>query len=445
VLQYEDGGGGDQDQHHQADDGRERAPQPAQSAACLVRAGGEELRLDVPGLPGVVRRPLRGDGQSGALEQQVGPPSRLRPGPGGLGDALVGADALAVGFDPAGQPGPCPQQRLVGDLQRFAAQGEQPGLGESLQDGCGVGVEVSARHAPSRVGALLPDLYELEHQPACRRPVLARQVEVGVFGGLGDGAADAAGAAVAGDGEAFADAVLPGGQQGVGQQGQCTGVATMAAGVEIVEEDVHQARLQVEPGQRGRFLDGLGELAPVHRAQRDGALLERGDQAGMGQTAADEVRPHREDGERQRAQHIETGCTLGRVLAEREELLHLVDDEQQPVTDGRRVAGADAGGEVPYGQSQRLGERPGQRVRRAGSGSDHHGAPRSAAQRTVCHRMHQARSQQGRLARAGRPDQHHGPSVFVRPGPPRSTSVAVALCRPKNQRASRSPKAASPR
>ncbi|GGQ94188.1 hypothetical protein GCM10010251_06260 [Streptomyces aurantiogriseus] len=90
----------------QADEGGECAAQAAQPPSCLTGARGEELTLDVLDLGGVVGRPLCGDGQSGALQQEFGSAAGRRPGPGCLGQSLVGTDAVPVGVDPAGQARP---------------------------------------------------------------------------------------------------------------------------------------------------------------------------------------------------------------------------------------------------------------------------------------------------------------------------------------------------
>ncbi|GGQ94179.1 hypothetical protein GCM10010251_06250 [Streptomyces aurantiogriseus] len=237
----------------------------------------------------------------------------------------------------------------MGDLHRGAVDGEQPGLGEGGQGPLLVGAEVVPVGAAAGVRPLVPYLDQTQHQAAGGGPVRTGEVQIGAFGGLGDGAADAAGAVVSGDGQALPGPLLPGGEQCVGEQGQGAGIVSVTAGIEVVQEYVHQAGFQTQPGEFGRPADRLGEFAAAHAAQRDG-VVQSGHQARVGQTVVDEVGAHGEDGERYGAQGVEEGGALRGVLAEAERLLQLVHDQQDPVRAGQWCAGADPLGEGFLGE-----------------------------------------------------------------------------------------------
>jgi hypothetical protein len=58
---------------------------------------------------------------------------------GRVGELLVDVEPGAVGVDPAAQPGPGPEQGLMGDLDGVLIRGDQSGVGEGLEHGRGCG------------------------------------------------------------------------------------------------------------------------------------------------------------------------------------------------------------------------------------------------------------------------------------------------------------------
>jgi len=74
-------------------------------------------------------------GQPHATVQARRVPALASPGGGGVLKLLPDEQAGPVLVDPPTQPGPAPQQRLVGDLHGVAAGGQQPRGGERVQRG----------------------------------------------------------------------------------------------------------------------------------------------------------------------------------------------------------------------------------------------------------------------------------------------------------------------
>lgn len=93
------------------------------------------------------------------------------------------------------------------------------------------------------------------------------EVGVEVFGCLGDGAVDAAGGFVGGEGEGAAFAAVPGFQEGVGHQGQGAGFA-----VDFVDDAGGQGAFDDEARGLGGFDDGLAEFVAVHGRDQKGGL-----------------------------------------------------------------------------------------------------------------------------------------------------------------------------
>ena len=63
------------------------------------------------------------------------------PEPGGVAEAAVQAESFVVFFEPGAERGPFADEGLVGDFGGSFSQGDEAGVGESLEDGvdCGRG------------------------------------------------------------------------------------------------------------------------------------------------------------------------------------------------------------------------------------------------------------------------------------------------------------------
>src|SRR5262249_9372198 len=149
-----------------------------------------------------------------------------RPDISGADELLADEQPGAVGVDPVAQPGPGAQQSLVGDLGGDLVQRDQPGAGECVKDRLSgrrigrLGDKPGAVDPASGVLGAFPDLGHAQQELAGGVLPGGTEVLVGAFGGGGDRAADPAGELVAVDGEGIACALLPGGQQRVGEQRQ---------------------------------------------------------------------------------------------------------------------------------------------------------------------------------------------------------------------------------
>ncbi len=80
-------------------------------------------------------RPLLGSVETGAAIEVGRVAAGRGPGAGGLGEVAVHPPAVAVGFQPGPQPGPLPQQRLMGNLHRVTVGGDQPPLDQGGEHG----------------------------------------------------------------------------------------------------------------------------------------------------------------------------------------------------------------------------------------------------------------------------------------------------------------------
>ena len=180
------------------------------------------------------------------------------PGVGGAGEVAQDALALDVLVEPAPQARPGPGERLVGELDDAVVAGDQPGAdqqldeaargrrrsppggaGSRLRTGCPRGSGATSRSSRSRSSGRWS----------------AGTCVVELLGRLGDGAPDAAGGAVAVDGERPPLAALPGGAQGVGQQRQGARLA-----LDLPHQQVDQPRFEQQPGLVRRPLDGRPQI-----------------------------------------------------------------------------------------------------------------------------------------------------------------------------------------
>ena len=282
---------------------------------------------------------------------------RVRVAPGGEGlavplrgspaDALPHEQVLAVLVDPRAKARPRADQCLVGDrnarvVDREQARRREPRDDVAQQVGVLVAVELGQRHATSGVGVVLPWSDQPEEQPA-RGPAL-RIVELVVVDrvrALGDGSGHAARGAEPVERQRVVPSSRPRLHQRMRDERQRAG---LPAG--LVEHRLGQPRVDREPGAARRLLDGAAELGAVHRPDQHLVL---GDPAGQPRergARAVEVGADHEHGTRSAVGRVEVGGQrlderglLLRVVAEREQLLELVDAEEEGLARGRGVPG----------------------------------------------------------------------------------------------------------
>jgi hypothetical protein len=355
----------------------------------------------VAGVNGIGGPPLRRR-QPHAAVQARRVPALASPGGGGVLKLLPDEQAGPVLVDPPAQPGPAAQQRLVGDLHRVPAGGQQPRGGERVQRGprshrVGHAPEQAVRRDPTPgVGGPVPvpggladpDQAE-EDLPGGRLPRLV-EPGVDVVGRPGDGARDPARCLVACDRQPTAVAVLPGRAQGMGQQGKPPRLVAAARALAPVRGPV-AARAQVlagtaalvhaeiaqqplgEPGlqrqaHRPRGTDDrLPHLGGRHRPHNHLPGLHRLAQHPVRGGLRVEVGPHAEHHQGaaragvsgQGPDLIKELGTLPFRLADREDLLKLVDDHDETPVAGDRLHGREGG------------QRRAERLQRVGPWCDH--------------------------------------------------------------------------
>ncbi len=120
--------GGGHGTHEQRGQGPDQEAQPAQAAAVppVLLLGRRLARVEEGAFPGgqhLGREVLRG-GEAYPAVQGVGIVVQGLPERGGLGERAVQALLGAVLLQPAAEPGPAADQRLVGDLHMVAVGGQ---------------------------------------------------------------------------------------------------------------------------------------------------------------------------------------------------------------------------------------------------------------------------------------------------------------------------------
>ncbi len=388
--------------------GGHRGQQDPEAPGCagrrppLLLAGGaagvEEGALDRAEIRAMPGEALLGRGEAGAAVQGPGVPGERVPGAGRFGDLAMDTQTVAGVVDPGPQPRPGGDQCLVGQVDRVAVERDQPCAGQSFQyrgrvrGGSGGALRLQFGVVGGATGVL--GALTGSDQPQQDAPgdlgLLRGEPAVQLLGGAGEGAVDTACHPVGGQGQGAALAAAPGLQQGVGHQRQSAGFLG-----DVLDDLRGQRALDDQPGGRGGPDDRRTQLGRSHGAEEEGGVPDRGGERAMLGAAAEEVRPHRDHHPQpalrpHRGHHqVEEGGPLGRIRAQGEEFLELVDHDD-------RVTGFPA-------RRQRIGVR-GRRAWPRGEDPD---GRRSAPRRILsAQRGDQPRAQQGGLAAAGRA--HHG-------------------------------------
>ena len=325
---------------------------------CALAAGVQEVTLGLAQrrvAAGIGADPGRGLGrclqQAAAVE--IGRVAGLAFPLGG-GGVQPGADdpvGVRVGEPGVPQQRPGGQQCLVAEFHGAGGEGEQPFGGESLQHGPHIpglgraraGGQLRPGHPVGGVRAVAAGGGQpQEHLPG--RGLLGRgEAVVGTLGAGRDGAFDAAGAFIVGQGDGLPGPAAPGLVQGVRQQWQHPGAGSPGlAGAHLGQQDLNQVVVDRGVGFLGWFGDGHPQLPPGHRADQV-PVLNRAGQLRVVRAPGLEVSAH--------AQHDQCRLTLirpvpgggGRVQGgdERpplpligalgEQFLELVDHQQQPL------------------------------------------------------------------------------------------------------------------
>ncbi len=320
---------------------------------------------------------------------------------------------LGVLLEPAAQPRPLPQQRLVGDLRRTFADADQAAGGQHVEHArdvvVSVGVELVERHQPANRGAA--DVLAGEtQQDAARHGLLARIEAVeGCLGQSRHRAAHAAGLLVSGQTHRAGLAPLPELDQRGGQQRQRAGLT-----LDVGEQAVDELGLDVQACAPRGTLDRPPQLVALHRSDEDVVGTDEPDQVGICRAVAVEVGANGEDhagpapGVRaQRDEGVDERGPLVPVATQREALLELVDRDEQAIV-RRRVGGCPL--ERPHGVFARAQQqlRPVLAVRQRAAGERRQQARAHGGRFAAARRAHD-----GQQRRAGEPGHHVGDQALA--------------------------------
>ena len=328
---------GDHRERQQHAGPREQRAQPAVGAALAVglalRGGG--ARVDEAPLGRVERirmatRPVGRRTEAGAAVEVSRLAAAGLPEPRGVAEVAVEQDAGAVLLEPAPQRRPFADEHFVGDLGGAVAEGQQPRLGEPLEQRLDLlarsvlGHELAHRDAPARVLDPLAELGQAHEDAAQERVALDRDRFDNRVGRLGNGQRDAAALAVALDGQRAPVAVLPGDPQRVREQGQRPGLAG-----HVAHDQLDQAGVEPQAGEARGLDHGALELVVVHRPEQHLVLRHRAGQVRVIGHLAVEVGAHGDQHRRaQREQAVDERPAAIAVVTKRVELLELVDDDE---------------------------------------------------------------------------------------------------------------------
>ena len=382
------------DQH-----GQEPGQRPAPPAGAVggAAAGPQEIGLArgqrrVPArIGGPDPHGLPGGGQLHIAVQRRGAPAIGLPLRGILRQPAVQDHARLVFLQPAAQARPGLQQDVVRDLGPVSVQDQQAAVGKGLEHGGDLrplalgqaDVQVGTGHGPAR-GPAIGTQHRHPPQDVPGDYLLVRGQRL--VGGLGtdlDGPGhpgSLARALVAPLGQLVALAVLPGQQQGLGQQRQDPGAGARAAlaafpgRAQVSQDGVGQSVLQPQPAGLGGAGDHPAQVGLGHRPDHHLVPLHSRHQLGAAGAPIPVITANRDHHQRRRlvprpgrpgrggAHRVdERGPLLLRFLAGGgEDLLELVDDQDQPGHLGRDA------GPSPLAASRSAHDLADQQVRFAG-------------------------------------------------------------------------------
>ena len=197
-----------------------------------------------------------------------------------------------------------------------------------------VGGDGAAGDAAAHRFAFRGGRHQAQEQVAQQWLLCGGHLVVDLLGRLGDRAADPARVLVAGDGERAALAPLPRLVQRVRQQRQRPGLA-----LDLPHQQIDQTRLQQQADLAGGTLDRGPQVALAHRAQQMQPRLDEPGEPGWRGQLAKAIGAQRDDqratfGVDGEARRRTPAC--GRVVAQGDRLLALVDDQDRHRTRRRQ-------------------------------------------------------------------------------------------------------------
>ena len=296
--------------------------------ACL-----EELPLELVQLDQMLGSPVECRGETAPPVELRGVTAPLFPGTGGPHQVLVQAAAGDVVLEPSAQPGPFPQQGLVGDLDRAFADRQQTAVRELCENDPGILVRVEVElgegcatsHRPLRLAGGKP-----QQHAASDSLLRLAQPSIGALGQPAHRAAYAAARLVPLQLERAPVPLLPELEERRRQKRERTRLVS-----DVGDKGVDEPWLDAKPCPARRQLDRPAQLLRLHRPDEHMVRAEQVGEVRVGRAAAVEGGPNREyqrepavgitGGSRDRAHE---GCTLRVVPAGRERLLELIHDDE---------------------------------------------------------------------------------------------------------------------
>ncbi len=280
---------------------------------------------------------------------------------GGGGGQPSADDPVGAGF---GEPGvaqqrPGSQQHLMADLSAVRADGQQPlgheRVGHRLHlpflVPCHAAGELRHGDPGGSVDPVAAGRRHVQEQDPCNLALTQGEPVVGSLRARRDSGFDPPGPLVVGHGQGTSAAVPPGLVQSVGEQRQDCGLGgapgrrvagwRVADGGDLAHQGVHEVGVDAGAGLAGGPGDHHPELAAGHRQQQV-PVLDGVSELGVSRASGLEISSHAQD--HQRCRHLfralpGSGCRvqggdecapLLLLRAEREKLLELIDDQQQP-------------------------------------------------------------------------------------------------------------------
>ena len=274
---------GDESHDQQDREADRERPQPAGRSTrgtrlVIVRGVGsvEKLALERTCLTGMGCGPVERGFEARAAVQLGGIAPRGVPVDRRGRDAVVEPATVAVLFQPASQAGPLSQQRLVRDLGRAVARGDETPCDERLEH---VRVsELDEGHPPADVVGVFCGLGESEQELPALALLVQCQLQVRVLGESRHRAAHTTGVVVAGVGEGAAAAAHPGLQECRRQQRERARLVRHVGG-----DRVGKPGFERQSGAVGGFLDRGVDLVIGHGSDEQVTLGEH--RANSGYTA----------------------------------------------------------------------------------------------------------------------------------------------------------------
>ena len=406
---------------------RRRWAAPLARRPASRKARSRRLQLAV-----VLGRPVERCGQRRAAIQGAGLASVGVPDARGLAQMAVQAATGDVLVEPAAQPRPFAQERLVRDLDRAVGDGQQPALRELRDDG---GVLLVERDPPPHDRAVLVLVAQAQEQRARGGLLAGRERDEGVLGQPRDGALDAAETRVRRERQPLPVAPAPELQQRRREQRQRPRLA-----LDVGHQRVGQLRLDDQSRSPRRPLDRAPQLFAAHRPDEHVVVPERARELRVDRAAAVEVRAHGDHDPRELEQRGHELGPLALVRARREQLLELVDGEHAALVEaaaaqlaGRVARRAGSRSAASAGcraalrpRARATGRRAGPRTCRSPTGRRARAAALRPGGRRAPRRGLRGRRRSRRRRRRSSPGPCTGRRPWTAPAAPRSAPASTA-------------------